>query len=78
MGSALLQNACVSRWDIASAASLPADGLPGVGHARWKVELLKMRGGKTGKWEMEWAPEGIRIVTPAVIQHTAATARKIG
>jgi protein ImuA len=46
--------ACVSRWKISSLPSVLEDGMPGVGHPRWKVELQKARNGKSGAWEMEW------------------------
>ena len=47
--------ACVCRWQIHSLQSETVDGLPGVGFPRLKVELLKARNGKTGKWELEWS-----------------------
>lgn len=46
--------ACVSRWRISPLPSLPDDGLPGVGFSRWKVELLKIRNGRPGTWQLEW------------------------
>ena len=42
------------RWQIQSIQSETTDGLPGVGYSRLKVELLKVRSGKPGKWELEW------------------------
>ncbi len=45
---------CTSRWKITSLPSRLADGMPGVGYPKWKVELQKIRNGKTGFWEMEW------------------------
>lgn len=46
--------ACVTRWKITSLPSvLPAD-MPGVGFPRWNVELLKVRNGKPGNWQVEW------------------------
>jgi len=47
-------SACISRWKITSMPSHLEDGLPGVGHPRWKVELKKIRNGKPGIWELEW------------------------
>lgn len=47
-------NACVSRWRIAPLASNNYEELPGVGFPNWKVELLKIRNGKPGSWEMGW------------------------
>jgi protein ImuA len=46
--------ACVSRWKITSLPCLFNDDMPGVGFPRWKVELLKIRNGKPGSWEIEW------------------------
>lgn len=50
-----LATACVTRWKITSLPSEPANDLPGVGFPRWNVELLKVRNGKPGKWQLEWA-----------------------
>ncbi len=49
----LSTTACVSRWRV---TPLPSElkNLPGIGFPRWRVELLKMRNGKTGAWNMEW------------------------
>jgi len=46
--------ACTCRWQIHPLKSEMEDGLPGVGFPRLKVELLKVRSGKPGKWELEW------------------------
>jgi protein ImuA len=47
--------ASVSRWKISSLPSQAVDDLPGVGFPRWKVDLEKVRNGKPGSWQMEWA-----------------------
>jgi len=49
-----LTTACISRWRITSLASETEKGLPGVGCPRWNVELLKIRNGKPGVWQIEW------------------------
>ena len=46
--------ASVSRWHITPLPSELED-LPGVGFPRWKVELLKIRNGKPGSWNMQWS-----------------------
>ena len=46
--------ACTCRWRIQPLQSETENDLPGVGFARWKVELLKVRNGRPGKWELEW------------------------
>jgi protein ImuA len=60
--------ACITRWKISSLASDLEPGLPGVGFPRWKVELLKVRNGKPGTWQMEWMGGRLRhIIDPASI-----------
>ena len=46
--------ACVSRWRIKPLPSESEDGLPGVGFPGWRVELLKVRNGKPGTWDIRW------------------------
>jgi protein ImuA len=46
--------ACVTRWKITSLPSESEDDLPGIGYPRWNVELLKVRNGKPGSWQIEW------------------------
>jgi len=46
--------ACVTRWKISSLSSEPENDLPGIGFPRWNVELLKVRNGVPGNWEIEW------------------------
>ena len=47
--------ACVSRWRITSLASDTIDDLPGIGFPKWRVELLRIRNGKAGVWDLQWA-----------------------
>ncbi len=49
-----LVTASISRWKINALAGEQLNDLPGVGFARWNVELLKVRNGKTGTWQVEW------------------------
>lgn len=46
--------ACVSRWKITPTHSEPIDGMPGIGFPQWKVDLLRIRNGKPGSWELRW------------------------
>jgi protein ImuA len=48
-----LPTAAVTRWRIAALPSLPMRGEPGVGWPRWRIELLRCRGGEPACWEME-------------------------
>jgi protein ImuA len=47
--------ACVARWKITPLSSELEEGMPGVGFPRWNVELLKIRNGKPGTWQVEWS-----------------------
>jgi protein ImuA len=46
--------ACISRWRITSLPSESDGGMPGVGFPKWRVELLRMRNGKSGTWNTQW------------------------
>src|SRR5690606_8095364 len=46
--------ACAARWQISPLPSTLEEGLPGVGRPRWQVELLKVRNGHTGSWQVGW------------------------
>ena len=59
----LSTTACVARWQIIPVASKLADGLPGVGFPRWQVELLKVRNGNPGVWQVEWSAGRFTLVT---------------
>ena len=45
--------AAASRWKIAPAPSQPPPGEPGLGPPRWRAELQRSRGGRTGAWLLE-------------------------
>ena len=46
--------ASVTRWKITTIPSQLPDVMPGVGFPRWNVELLKVRNGRPGTWQIEW------------------------
>jgi protein ImuA len=48
-----LPNAAATRWRIAAMPSRALRNEPGVGFARWRVELVRCRGGEPACWEME-------------------------
>ena len=55
--------ACVSRWKITPLPGESAEDLPGVGFPRWNVELLKVRNGKPGSWQIEFAGGRFRLIS---------------
>lgn len=61
--------ACVTRWKIRPVRSQLRAGMPGVGHPRWQVELLKVRNGKPGNWTIEWKKQDFQtIILPQIIE----------
>ncbi|MDF3078620.1 MAG: Error-prone repair protein ImuA [Sphingobacteriaceae bacterium] len=51
----LAANTCSARWQISPLPSEPEGGLPGIGFPRWQAELLRVRNGNPGIWQIEWA-----------------------
>lgn len=47
-------SAAVTRWRLASAPGVPEQDEPGVGEPRWRVELLRCRGGRPGVRVLGW------------------------
>jgi len=68
--------ACVSRWKIKSLPSVLEDGMPGVGYPRWKVELLKVRNGIPGSWDIEWNNGYFQYVDKQVLSFSETGKRK--
>jgi protein ImuA len=49
-----LATASVSRWKIKPLPGELETDMPGLGFPRWNVELMKVRNGNPGNWQMEW------------------------
>jgi protein ImuA len=52
--------ACTARWTVKPLRSKLRPGMPGVGHPRWQVELLKVKNGQPGTWTLEWKNNAFR------------------
>ncbi|SMC97001.1 ImuA family protein [Pedobacter africanus] len=52
--------ACTTRWKISPLPSILPLGMPGIGIPSWNVELLKVKNGQPGKWQVEWFEYGFR------------------
>lgn len=50
---AVVASAAVTRWRVAALPSEPIAGEPGIGRPRWRIELLRCRGGMPAAWEVE-------------------------
>ncbi len=55
--------ACATRWKNTPLPSELAEGTPGVGFPRWNVELLKVRNGKQGSWQIEFVAGRLRHIS---------------
>ncbi|WP_294292910.1 protein ImuA [uncultured Sphingomonas sp.] len=63
-------SAAVTRWRIATAPSTPLP-VAGVGRSRWRVELVRQKGGAPGAWELEACDETGRCAVPAGVVRRA-------
>ncbi|HVV54105.1 MAG TPA: hypothetical protein VHC47_02200 [Mucilaginibacter sp.] len=68
---------CMARWQISHLPGGTEDGLPGVGFPRWQVDLLKVRNGSPGNWQLEWA-EGRFVQVEKEIAVREVYERKVG
>lgn len=64
--------ACSARWTVKPLRSKLRPGMPGVGHPRWHVELLKIKNGRPGSWTMEWKNDSFFHVLPQKSANTLA------
>jgi protein ImuA len=58
----LTTSACVARWQIKPISSSLEHGMPGVGFPRWNVELLKVKNGNPGSWDLEWSAGKFNLI----------------
>jgi len=58
-------SAAVTRWRVASLPAMAIAGEPGIGRPRWRVELLRCRGGRPAACEVEVADATGFISLPA-------------
>jgi protein ImuA len=66
-------SAAVTRWRVAALPSAPVAGEPGMGQPRWRVELLRCRGGMPAAWDMEaWDAQSIRTTRHVAVSAAVA------
>jgi protein ImuA len=66
----LTPNTCIARWKIKPLPSQNEEGLPGIGHPVWQVDLQKIRNGKPMSWTVEWKNgrfHEVKETLPAII-----------
>ncbi len=69
--------AAVARWRITSLPSGVEADMPGVGHPRWEVELLKVRNGQPGRWKIEWSANAFHLLPDETRTKAAEQQRKV-
>ena len=70
--------ACVTKWKIKPLPSVLEDGMPGVGFPRWNVQLLKVRNGRPGDWQIEWTAGRYQDVGKPVYVMPEVPSRRAG
>jgi len=70
--------ACITRWKITPLASEAENQMPGVALPRWHVQLTKVRNGRPGAWQIEWADGGFRQVATPKLSVSELRTRKTG
>jgi len=71
--------AAATRWQVSALPSPPvlphAPGVPGLGRVRWRLDLLRCRGGRTGSWDVEACDAQGRLgLVPALADRPAVAA----
>jgi protein ImuA len=60
--------ASVTRWRVSALPSTPLP-VPGVGRARWRLELMRCRGGESAEFEVEACDAQGRLALPSDLVH---------
>src|SRR5215470_6332996 len=68
-----LPTAATTRWRVSALPSTPLP-VPGVGRARWRLELVRCRGGEGGVFEVEACDAQGRLALPSGMGHRPITA----
>jgi len=70
--------ACTTRWKIQPHISRTEQGMPGVGLPMWDVQLLKVRNGRPGSWQLEWSDNGFQHIPKRRLSIPGIQTRKTG
>ena len=69
-------NAAYSRWCVTPVPSAPLP-VPGIGRARWQIDLARCRGAEPKTWMMEACDAQGRLAIPAELAHGPAAASRV-
>jgi protein ImuA len=67
--------AATTRWRVSVLPSTPLP-VPGVGRARWRLELLRCRRGESAEFEVEACDVQGRLALPAELDHRPTLAKR--
>src|SRR6266436_3401689 len=67
--------AATTRWRVSALPSTPLP-VPGVGRARWRLELVRCRGGESAEFEVEACDAQGRLALPAQLAHRPTLAKR--
>lgn len=59
--------ASVTKWKIKPLPSAKDSLIPGITFPRWDVELIKVRNGKPGNWQMQWRKGCFELIQPPAL-----------
>jgi protein ImuA len=78
LGAAVQSTAAVTRWRVSALPSAPLPA-PGVGRPRWRLELVRCRGGESAEFDVEACDAQGRLAVPGPDQETTTrTSRSSG
>jgi protein ImuA len=66
-------SAAATRWKLGCVPSSPLP-VPGIGRARWTLDLVRQRGGEPQIWTVEASDAEGRLALPAELRHRSAAA----
>src|SRR5258708_32669372 len=69
-----LPTAATTRWRVSVLPSTPPP-VPGIGRARWAVELVRCRGGESATFEVESRRAGGLLALPSALGYRLTSAR---
>lgn len=69
--------ASVCRWQISPLPTVVTDGLPGLGEPCWQVNILKVRNGEPGSWQVQWKHDHLEHL-PVLEEHYTEELLKMG
>lgn len=70
--------ASIASWRITSLPRELPGGMPGIGFPRWQVQLLKVRNGKPGTWNLEYFSNQLKEIKENIFSISQEQRRKAG